>query len=148
MNIAILGYGVVGTGVEKLCIENNINISHILMRADFSLSKPNMTHDIKDILSDPDTDLVVECMGGLHPAYDYVKDALLAKKHVVSSNKKMLAKYLNELNDLANTSKVTLLFSSACGGGIPWLRELANISASDEGCDRDTAYSVVYGNME
>ena len=132
MNIAILGYGVVGTGVEKLCIENGINVSHILIREGKKLSKPNMTSDINDILNDPDTDLIVECMGGLHPAYDYVKDAIIAKKHVVSSNKKMLAKYLIELDKLAKENNVSLLFSSACGGGIPWLRELANISNSDE----------------
>lgn len=131
MNIAILGYGTVGKGVEKLCAENGINVSHILMRNTRDLTKPNMTYDINDILNDENTDLVVECIGGYSPAYEYVSSSLKRHKHVVSSNKKMLAKYLNELDKLAKDNGVNLLFSSACGGGIPWLRELANIASMD-----------------
>ncbi|MDO4198356.1 MAG: homoserine dehydrogenase [Erysipelotrichaceae bacterium] len=132
MNIAILGYGVVGKGVEELCKRNGINISHILMHPSFELTKSNMTYDMNDILNDNNTDLVVECMGGLHPAYDYVAASIKSGKHAVSSNKKMLAKYLNELNDLCIENKVHLLFSSSCGGGIPWLKELSAISNTDK----------------
>lgn len=131
MNIAILGYGVVGKSVELLCEENNINVSYILMRNQNKVIKPNMTASVDDILNDKDVDCVVECMGGIEPSYTYVSMAIKNGKHVVSSNKKMLADKLIELADLAIENKVSLLFSSACGGGIPWIKNLAEIKKND-----------------
>ena len=131
MNIAILGYGVVGKGVYKIAKKNKINVSYILMRDIDELTLPNMTKDLNIILNDPNVNCVVECIGGDRPAYDYVKEAILKGKHVVSSNKKMLVNHFKELYRLANKNNVHLLFSSACGGGIPWLKNLAYIKENE-----------------
>ncbi|MDO4500845.1 MAG: homoserine dehydrogenase [Erysipelotrichaceae bacterium] len=131
MKIAILGYGVVGKGVEIEALENNIEVKYILMREGKELSKKTMTTKIDEILNS-DVDCVVECMGGDRPAYDYVLAALKNKKHVVSANKKMLVKHFRELVETAKSEGVSLLFSAACGGGIPWIKELSSIAKADE----------------
>ena len=132
MKLAILGYGVVGKGVEKIAEENGIEVSYILMRDIDELYKANMTKDLDEIIGDRELDCVVECIGGDEPAHSYVLKALKAGKHVVSSNKKMLVKHFRELNEVARDEGVTLLFSAACGGGIPWLREVAAIADEEE----------------
>lgn len=131
MNVALLGYGTVGKNVEKLCIENGINVCYILRRNTSQINKENMTTDINVILNDDNVDCVIECMGGESPAYEYVKNSLLRRKDVVTSNKKMLAKHFLELTNLASDNGKSLLFSSSCGGGIPWIGELTNIASSD-----------------
>lgn len=127
MKIAILGYGVVGKGVAKLAIENKIDVSYILMRQDDDLILPNMCKDLDTILNDNNVECVVECIGGDEPAFSYVKRCLNAKKNVVSSNKKMLVNHFEELYNLSKKNNVNLLFSAACGGGIPWIKTLSNI---------------------
>ena len=101
------------------------------MRPIDELTKPCMTTSLDEILNS-DVDCVVECIGGLEPAHTYVKEALNHHKNVISSNKKMLVHFLKELVQLSNDNNVSLLFSAACGGGIPWLPELNNISVTDE----------------
>ncbi len=132
MNIAILGYGTIGKGVEKLAGENGIEVRYILMRDIDELTKPNMTRSIDEIVEDKNTDLVLECIGGDEPAFTFAKKAIEHGKHFISSNKKMIAKHYEELVQLADKYKVHFLYSSACGGGIPWLKELACIRNSDE----------------
>lgn len=127
MNIAILGYGVVGKGVEKIALEKDIQVKYILMRDIDELTLPNMTKSLDEILNDREVDCVVECIGGIEPAHTYVAKALKCHKHVVSSNKKMLVKCFDELYKLAKENNVSLLFQAACGGGIPWIRELSYI---------------------
>ena len=134
MNIGLLGYGTVGKGVYTLCKKNNINIKYILVRdKNKKLDVDSiLTDDINEIVNDEDVDSIVECIGGNNPAFDYVSLALKNKKKVVSANKKMLVTYLKEINDLANENKVSLLYSSACGGGIPILSEIKKIVDADE----------------
>jgi len=131
MNIAILGYGTVGKGVEKMAYENNINVSHILMREIDPITKDNMTSDLDKMLNDNSLDVVIECIGGDEPAFTYVRKALEKGINVISSNKKMIAKHYGELINLANKNNVSFLFSSACGGAIPFLPELYRIANSD-----------------
>lgn len=131
MNIALLGYGTVGKSVEKLCIKKGITISHILRRDASQLSSDNMTTDIDKILYDPAVETIVECLSGIHPAYDYVKKGLEHKKNIVTSNKKMLAHNYLDLLNCAKVNNRKLLFSSACGGGIPWIFELNKIAMTD-----------------
>ncbi len=133
MKIAILGYGVVGKGVYKLSKDNNIEVKYILVRdKNKKLDVDSiLSDDINEILNDKEVDTVVECMGGNNPAFNYCRMAILNKKNVVSSNKKMLVSYLKEINDLALENNVSLLYSSACGGGIPILHEINRISDID-----------------
>lgn len=131
MKIGLLGYGTVGKGVEVLAKKNNMELSYILVRNKEKILKDNMTDDINVILNS-DVDVVVECLTGIEPAYTYVSKALASGKSVVSANKKMLVNHFKELNDLANKNNLSLLYSAACGGGIPWLPNLSNVSGIDE----------------
>lgn len=102
MNIGLLGFGVVGRGVyDMLADRDDIRAAWVLCRRDLGELTAKTTYDIQDILSDPAVDTVVEVMGGLHPAYEYVAAALRAGKNVVSSNKYLMCRYYDELNALA-----------------------------------------------
>ncbi len=134
MNIAILGYGTVGKGVYQLSKQNDIIVKYILVR---DLNKKidvesDITDNIDEIINDKEVDTIVECIGGDDIPFAYCSKAILNKKNVVTSNKKMMVKYLKELNDLAIDNDVSLLYSSACGGGIPILHEINRISKIDE----------------
>lgn len=132
MNIALLGFGVVGGGVWELCREReDLNVKRVLLRSD----KPEVAHiatrSFDDILHDPAIDTVAEVMGGLHPAYEYVTAALKAGKHVVTANKALIAAYYNELTALASENGVALRCTAAVGGGIPWLTNLERCKRLD-----------------
>ncbi len=134
MKIAILGYGTVGKGVYKLSKQNDINVKYVLVR-DFNKKIDVdclITNNIDEIVNDKDVDTIVECIGGDDIPFEYCKKAILNKKNVVSSNKKMLVKYLKQLNELAILNDVSLLYSSACGGGIPILHEINRVASIDE----------------
>ena len=92
MNIGLLGFGVVGGGVYELA-ENrtDLTVCRVLVRREIEEIAPIATRDFNEILNDPTIDTVVEVMGGLHPAYEYVSAALQAKKHVVTANRALLA---------------------------------------------------------
>lgn len=131
MKIALLGYGTVGKGVEILAKKNNIELSYILVRNKEKVVKANMTDSIDEIVNS-DVDVVVECLTGIEPAFTYASKAISNGKHVISANKKMLVKHFKELNDLASENNVSLLYSASCGGGIPWISNLNNVSNIDE----------------
>lgn len=136
-SIAVLGYGTVGTGIAELINKNrerfkkltgeDLKISNILVRnlekhkdkKDYNL----FTNDINRIFEVP-VDIVVEVMGGVTPAYEYVKKSLKLKKHVVTANKDLIAEHGKELLDLADENGVTLNFEASVGGGIPILKPL------------------------
>lgn len=124
MKIAILGYGVVGKGVKQIIdlLDDSIEVKRILLHR--GNSDECFTLDFEQIVQDIEITHVVECIGGLHPAYEYVKQAIMNRKHVVTSNKKMFATYGVELFELAKQYDVHLSFSATTGGGIPWLRHL------------------------
>ena len=125
MNIGLLGFGVVGRGVyDMLADRDDIRAAWVLCRRDLGELTARTTYDIQDILSDPAVDTVVEVMGGLHPAYEYVAAALRAGKNVVSSNKYLMCRYYDELNALAKEYGAALRCTAAVGGGIPWLTNL------------------------
>lgn len=125
MNIGLLGFGVVGRGVyDMLADRDDIRAAWVLCRRDLGELTAKTTYDIQDILSDPAVDTVVEVMGGLHPAYEYVAAALRAGKNVVSSNKYLMCRCYDELNALAREHGAALRCTAAVGGGIPWLTNL------------------------
>lgn len=137
MNIAILGYGTVGSGVHDIIASQNttyvegLNVKYILVRKGKEKTSPLMCDDIEVILNDEDIDIVVEVLGGIEPAHSYIIGALQAGKHVVSANKAVIAKYMKEFQDCADTHGVKFLYEASCGGGIPWLRSLEKAKRID-----------------
>ena len=132
MNIALLGFGVVGSGVYEWCRDReDLNVTRVLVRSPKPAVADISTTDFNEIVADPAIDLVAEVMGGLHPAYEYVTAAMKAGKHVVTANKALIAAYYTELTSLAREMGVGLLCTAAVGGGIPWLVNLARVRKLD-----------------
>ncbi len=144
-NIAILGFGVVGSGVAEVISKNSaefaekhgieqINVKHILDLREFP-DHPlgnRVTSDFNKILNDDEVSIVVETMGGSHPAYDFSKQALLAGKSVVTSNKEVVANFGAELIDIARNNGVSYLFEASVGGGIPIIRPMWQCLAANK----------------
>ena len=131
MQIGLLGYGTVGKAFYALVEEQPaLTVKTLLTRRPRSLGCRE-TGDFADILNDPDIDLVVELIGGIHPAYEYISAALKAKKHVVTANKAVVCAYYQELVGLAAQNGVSLRCTAAAGGGIPWLSSLGRVARMD-----------------
>ncbi len=141
--IAVLGHGVVGSGVVEILRDNAAHIAHkageaVAVKRILDLrSFPELpyadlfTDRFDDILNDTDIRIVVEAMGGLHPAYDFVKASLLAGKSVVTSNKELVAAKGDELLAIAKENNLNFLFEASVGGGIPILRPLDQCLAAN-----------------
>ena len=110
MHIGLLGFGVVGGGVWTLCApRDDLNVKRVLLRSPKEgLPEEVVTFNADDILNDPEIDTVVEVMGGLHPAYEYVSAALARGKNVVTANKALIAAYYTELTALAREKGAAL----------------------------------------
>ena len=144
VNVAIMGHGTVGSGVAELIINQNkriekgigceIGVKYILDLRKFSgLSySDKFIDDFNIILNDEDIDIVVETMGGLHPAYDFVKECLLSGKSVVTSNKELVAAKGAELIRIAKDKNANFLFEASVGGGIPVIEPLINCLNANE----------------
>ena len=144
IDIAIMGHGVVGSGVAEVLIKNadliekraknGVNIKYILDLRDFpGLSySDKFTKDFNVILNVTDVIVVAEVMGGLHPAYEFTKALLESGKSVVTSNKELVAEKGSELLQIAEEKNVNYLFEASVGGGIPVLRPIVQcLSAND-----------------
>lgn len=132
MKAAVLGFGTVGVGVyEMLQAAPGLEAGPVFVRPGKE-DAPYKVSNLNQILSDPSVEAVVEVLGGVEPAYTYVSAALKAGKHVVSSNKALVAARGVELNALAREKGVAFLFSAACGGAIPFLHNLALAAESDQ----------------
>lgn len=138
MNVAILGFGTVGSGVydiitkETFPFYNEIKIKKIFVRSSRTKTLPIMTDSFEEIINDKDIDLIIECIGGINPAYDYIKSALLNKKSVVTANKAVIANNLRELEGIAKSNGVFLSFEASTAGGIPWLSSIEKASRIDK----------------
>lgn len=144
INIAVLGYGTVGSGVVEVINTNHesinqrageeLRIKYVLDLRDFPGDPVQevLVHDYETIVNDPEVDIVVEVMGGIEPAYTFVKRALLAGKSVCTSNKALVAKHGRELMDIAKEKSINFLFEASCGGGIPIIRALNKSLTADE----------------
>ena len=134
LNVGLLGLGVVGGGVATALLSRPagiagktgrpVRLKKALVRdaarpRGLDLPPDLLTTNPEEILADPDIGLVVEVMGGVSPAAQYLKDALAAGKHVVTANKEVMAKHGPELLALARRNRVNLLFEASVGGGIP-----------------------------
>ena len=143
INIAVLGYGTVGSGVVEVINTNHesinkragdeINIKYVLDLRDFPGDPVEkvLVHDYEVIVNDPEVDIVVEVMGGIEPAYTFVKRALQAGKSVSTSNKALVAKHGSELMEIAKEKNINFLFEASCGGGIPIIRALNSSLTAD-----------------
>lgn len=144
INVAILGYGTVGSGVYEVIqntvkagkIGEELNVKHILDIRDFpELPHANLfTKDFEDIINS-DAGIVVEVMGGVNPAYEFTKRSLLAGKSVVTSNKELVATHGTELLRIAKEMNVNYMFEASVGGGIPIIRPLASCLAANDICE-------------
>lgn len=147
IKVAILGYGTVGSGVFEIINENKelitanageeIDVKYVLDLREFPGDPCEivLVHDYNVILNDPEVEVVIEVMGGLKPAYDFVKSALLAKKSVCTSNKELVAKYGAELIKIAQSNNRNFLFEAAVGGGIPIIRPMNMHITADKICE-------------
>ena len=136
LNVAIMGFGVVGSGVAEVLTMNKdlitkkvgqqVNVKYILDTREFPGNpfEDKIIHDFAVIESDPEVQLVAECIGGATIAYEFVKKCLLAGKHVATSNKELVAVKGYELLNIAKEKNVNFLFEASVGGGIPVLRPL------------------------
>lgn len=145
MYVAVMGYGTVGSGVVEVFNKNHdsivrrstrdsLDLKYILDLRDFP-GDPNADKFIKDfniILNDADVKIVVETMGGLHPAFEFVSSLLKAGKSVVTSNKELVAAKGYELLTLAEENNVNFLFEASVGGGIPIIRPITQCLAANE----------------
>lgn len=155
INVCILGNGTVGSGVVELLNKNReyfkkrtgkeIRISKILVKDIAKHSEEKyfnlITNDINEIWN-TDVDVVVEAMGGLYPAYNYIKGFLQKKKHVVTANKDVIAKFGGELSHIADINGVSLRFEASVAGGIPILKPLQECLA---GNDIQCFYAILNG---
>lgn len=136
MKVAILGYGTVGSGVYEIITNSKAQeLKNIEVKKVFARSRDKMhlaTNDYNEIIQDSEIEIVVECLGGLHPAYEFIKEALANKKHVVTANKAVAAKYLDEFTKLAKENNVKFIFEASVGGGIPWIANLERTRRIDE----------------
>ena len=149
IQIAVLGYGTVGSGVVEVINTNQelinkrageeINIKYVLDLRDFPGDpvQEKIVHDYDVIVNDPEVKIVVEVMGGTNPAYKFVKRALESGKSVCTSNKELVAKHGVELLAIAREKNINFLFEASCGGGIPIIRPL-NTSLTGDDVDEVT----------
>lgn len=144
IQIAVLGYGTVGSGVVEVINTNHssinkkageeINIKYVLDLRDFPGDpiQEKVVHDFDIILNDPEIKIIAEVMGGVEPAYTFTKKALLAGKSVCTSNKELVARHGPELLQIARERNINYLFEASCGGGIPIIRPLNSSLTADE----------------
>lgn len=144
VEIAVMGYGVVGSGVVEVLTDHTENISkrakeridikYILDLREFPGSpfESKFTKSFDAILNDPDIKIVVEVMGGLNPSYEYVKRCLEAGKSVVTSNKELVAAKGAELLKIAQKNNLNFLFEASVGGGIPIIRPISQCLAAND----------------
>ncbi len=138
IKIGLIGLGTVGSGVYKSLKQfDNIEILKIAVR---NINKPRavdvpteiLTDNPYDIVNNPEIDVVVELMGGVEPAWDYIKTALENGKHIVTANKELLAKKGEELFNLSEKNNCVVLYEAAIAGGIPIIMPIKTILAGNK----------------
>ncbi len=142
--VAVLGFGVVGSGTVEVLHNNKnkitksagteLDVKHILDLRDFPESpfKDKLTKNFEDILNDDEVSIVAECMGGINPAYEFSKSLLQRGKSVVTSNKELVAQKGVELLAIAKANNCNYLFEASVGGGIPIIRPLHQCLGANE----------------
>ncbi len=149
IKVAILGYGTVGSGVFEVINTNNeiiskkageeLSVKYVLDLRDFPGDPVEsvLVHDVNTILEDDEVSIICETMGGVKPAYEFTKNALLKGKSVCTSNKELVAAHAPELLQIAKENNCNYLFEASVGGGIPIIRPI-NDSLTSEKIDAIT----------
>lgn len=145
VRVAFLGFGTVGTGAYRMlaanrqAIESKVGAAIEIVRIGIKdPAKPReapgrlFTTDLLSIVQDPEVDVVLELMGGEHPARDLIEKALLSGKHVITANKELMAKYGAPLMRIAAKQGLDLHFEAAVGGGIPLIQPLKHQLAGND----------------
>ena len=135
MNIAVFGYGTVGSGVVDLVekCKANIHVTKIFGRENKrSIIGDRFVGSVDEVMKDDSIDIVVETLGGKDLAYEVITKALKHKKHVVTANKEVASWHFKEFNDLAKENNVMFLFEASVGGGVPIIKGISNIAKRDE----------------
>ena len=144
IQIAVMGYGTVGSGVVEVLSTNQasidkrvgeeVRVKYVLDLRDFPGDPVEsvLVHDFETIVNDPEVKVVVEVMGGVEPAYTFTKRCLLAGKSVCTSNKALVAAHGAELLQIAKDKNLNYLFEASVGGGIPIIRPLQTCLTADE----------------
>lgn len=131
MKVAILGFGVVGSGAYEILKASGYEVGKVLDIRPHDELGDILTTNFDDILNDKEIGVVAEAIGGLEPAHTFMVKAIKAGKHVISSNKHLVCTYYDELLTLAKENGVTIRFSASAGGGIPWLHNLRRATRCD-----------------
>jgi homoserine dehydrogenase len=144
INIAIIGFGVVGSATYDVTVQNaeliekrvgdSIKVKKIVDIRDFDdhPARGLLTKNFEDVMNDPTISIVIESIGGLRPSFEFTKAALMGGKSVVTSNKELVAVHGQELTDIAKKNKVSYLFEASVGGGIPIIRPIKQCLAANE----------------
>ncbi|KUK72250.1 MAG: Homoserine dehydrogenase [Clostridiales bacterium 38_11] len=141
VRIGILGMGTVASGLAHIMALNQdiiqyrtgkiLEIEKVLVKnlnknRDVDLDRTRFTINVLEIIDNQNVDIVVELIGGIHPAFEYVRDALKNKKHVVTANKALIATHGEELENIALENGVRLMYEASVGGGIPIINTMIN----------------------
>lgn len=147
VKLGILGMGTVATGLINIIelnnskiietINKNLAVSKVLVKSlnkkrEVNLPLEVYTTDAHEVINDRDTQIIVELIGGINPAYEYIKASLNNKKHVVTANKALIATHGGELEDLAAANGVKLMYEASVAGGIPILNTISESLAANE----------------
>ena len=132
MKIGLLGHGTIGIGTDRIVSDlPNMEVTKIMSLVDDPEMRGRWVSRIEDITEDPEIDTVVEVMGGVHPAFDFIAAAMKAGKNVVTANKAVVAACYTELIALAKENNVCFRCTASVGGGIAWLLNLARAKRID-----------------
>jgi len=152
IGVGLMGLGTIGGGVFKALSEKDSVVSEavgcpvvlrkVLEQRPVTIEPRLLAKDVREILTDPEIDIVIEVLGGEHPAVDFIKEALLAGKHVVTANKEVVAKHGAELLAMAKDKGMALQFEASVGGGIPLLLPLQHGLLANE---ISTIYGIING---
>ncbi len=144
MKIGLIGFGTVGKGVFDILAEMpGMEVKYVLdLRPLPEVTTAKVTKNLEDLLSDPEVDTIIELIGGMHPAYEFITASLKAGKNVVSANKLLISLHYGELVRLAKENGVSFRFSAAAGGGIPWL---VNLQRAHRACQVQVVSGIMNG---
>ena len=143
IKVAVMGFGTIGSGVVEVLsinresiakrVGDTIDVKYVLDLRDFEGHpiQKKIVHDYRRIVEDKEVSIVVETMGGVEPAYTFVKAMLEAGKHVTTSNKALVAEKGAELLEIAKAHQVNFQFEASVGGGIPIIRPLKSCLTAD-----------------
>ncbi|MCL2031729.1 MAG: homoserine dehydrogenase [Methanomassiliicoccaceae archaeon] len=144
INIAIIGFGIVGSAAYEVAVQNagliekrvgdSVKVKKIVDILDFENhpAPELLTKNFDDVMNDPTISIVIETIGGVRHAYEFTKKALMGGKSVVTSNKELVAMHGVELTEIAKKNNISYLFEASVGGGIPIIRPLKQCLAANE----------------